>query len=81
MSGRDRCKDKRIEHAVAFLVRCQGASVPEAMCAAEFTLDKSSNTVKQMGVCRAYAKAICDNTKSQQQWKAERRQQRLRRQW
>jgi hypothetical protein len=64
MSGRGWCKDKRIEHAVAFLLRCQGASVPEAMRAAKFTLEESLNTAKQMAVHCAYAKAIFGNTKS-----------------
>ena len=36
------------------------------MRAAKFTLEESLNMAKQMVVCRAYAKAICGNTKSQQ---------------
>ena len=64
MSGRGGCKDKRITHVAAFLLRCQGASVPEAMGAAKFTLDESSNAAKQMAVRRAYAKAIGGKTKS-----------------
>ena len=63
MSGRCWHKDKHIEHAVAFLLQCQGAIVPEAMQAAKFFLDESLNTAKQMAVRRTYAKAICGNTK------------------
>ena len=64
MSGRGGNKDGRVAHAVAFLLRCQGASVPEAMRAAKFTLEESSNTTKQMAVRRAYTKAIGGKTKS-----------------
>ena len=64
MSGRGGNKDARIGHAVEFLLRCQGAKVPEAMRAVKFTLEESLNTTKQMAVCRAYTKAIGGKTKS-----------------
>jgi len=57
MSGRGRNKDVRTGHAVAFLLRCQGAKVPEAMRATKFTLEESTDTMKQMAVRRAYTKA------------------------
>ena len=50
MSGRGRNKDVRTGHAVEFLLRCQGAKVPEAMRAAKFTLEESLDTTKQMAV-------------------------------
>ena len=64
MSGRGGNKDGRVAHAVAFLLRCQGAKVPEAMRAVKFTLKESLNTTKQMAVRRAYTKAIGGKTKS-----------------
>ena len=64
MSGRGGNKDGRVAHAVAFLLRCQGAKVPEAMRAVKFTLKESLNTTKQMAVRRAYTKAIVGKTKS-----------------
>ena len=54
----------RIVHAVAFLLRCQGAKVPEAMRAVKFTLKESANATKQMAVRRAYTKAIGGKKKS-----------------
>ena len=70
MSGRGWCNDKRIEHAVVFLLRCQGASVPEAIHAAKFTLEGRLEMAKQMVVRCAYAKAICGNMKLRRRWKA-----------
>ena len=64
MSGRGGNKDARIGHAVQFLLRCQGAKVPEAMRAVKFTLEESSDATKQMAVRRAYTKAIGGKTKS-----------------
>ena len=72
MSGRGRRNDKCIEHAVVFLLRCQGASVPEAIHAAKFTLEGRLEMAKQMVVSCAYAKAICGNMKLQRRWKASR---------
>jgi hypothetical protein len=57
MSGRDGRKDKRIAHAVTFKMRCQEASIPEAMRAAEFTSAESRNPAKQMAGRRACEKA------------------------
>ncbi len=56
--------DKRIAKAAAFKLRCQSASIPEAMRASKFSLAKSSNPAKQMAVCRAYEKAIRGKTKA-----------------
>ena len=53
-----------IAHAVAFLLRCQGAKVPEAMRAVKFTPDESENRTKQQAVRRAYTKAIGGKKKS-----------------
>ena len=64
MSGRGGNKDGRVAHAVAFLLRCQGAKVPEAMRAVKLTLKESLDIMKQMAVRRAYAKAIGGKTKS-----------------
>ena len=64
MSGRGGNKDGRVAHAVAFLLRCQGAKVPEAMRAVKFTLKESLNTTKQMAVHHAHAKAIGGKQKS-----------------
>ena len=64
MSGRGRNKDVRTGHAVAFLLRCQGAKVPEAMRAAKFTLEESTDRTKQMAVRRAYNKATGGKPKS-----------------
>ena len=64
MSGKGGNKDGRVPHAVAFLLRCRGAKVPEAMRAAKFTLKESLDTTKQMAIRRAYAKAIGGKTKS-----------------
>jgi hypothetical protein len=72
MSGRGQRNNKHIKHAVAFLLRCQGASVPEAMSAAKFILEESLNTARQMAVRCTYTKAICGNTKSRRQWKVPR---------
>ena len=64
MSGRGRNKDVRTGHAVAFLLRCQGAKVPEALRATKFTLEESTDTMKQMAVRRAYTKATGGKPKS-----------------
>ena len=56
--------DKRIAQAAAFKLRCQSASIPEAMRASKFSLAESSNPAKQMAVCRAYEKAIRGKTKT-----------------
>ncbi len=56
--------DKRIAKAATFKLRCQSASIPEAMRASKFSLAKSSNPVKQMAVHRAYEKAIIGKTKA-----------------
>ena len=58
MSGKGRRDDKRIANAVAFKIRCQGASIPEAMSATKFTLKESEDTAKQMAVRCAYQKAV-----------------------
>jgi hypothetical protein len=57
MSGRDGRKDKRIARAVTFKMRCQEASIPEAMRAAEFTSAESRDPAKQMAGRRACEKA------------------------
>ena len=64
MSGKGGNKDARIRHSVEFLLRCQGAKVPEAMRAVKFTLEESLNTTKQMAVRRAYTKATGGKPKS-----------------
>ncbi len=56
--------DKRIAKATAFKLRCQSASIPEAMRASKFTLAESSNPAKQMAVRRAYEKATGGKTKA-----------------
>ncbi len=56
--------DKRIAKAAAFKLRCQSASIPEAMQASKFSLAESSNPVKQMTVHHAYEKAIRGKTKT-----------------
>jgi len=58
VSGSRRREDARIGRAAEFLLRCQGAKVPEAMRAVKFTLKESANATKQMAVRRTYAKAI-----------------------
>ena len=68
MSGKGQLEDKRIEHGVAFLLRCQGASVPEAMPASKFTFKESLNTTKQMAVHHAHAKAIGGKQISSPPW-------------
>ena len=62
MSGKGRREDKRIANAVAFKIRCQGASIPEAMRTTKFTLKDSEDTAKQMAIPRAYQKAITANS-------------------
>jgi len=57
MSGKGRCVDKRIQHTVAYLLRCPTTSVPEAMRACKFSDKESSNAGKQMAVRRAREKA------------------------
>ena len=57
MSRRGGREDKRIVRAVTFKMRCQEASIPEAMRAAEFTLAESKDPAKQMAVHRACEKA------------------------
>jgi len=64
MSGRGGRVDKRIAKAAAFKLRCQSASIPEAMRASKFSLAESSNPAKQMAVRRAYEKAIGGKTKA-----------------
>ena len=64
MSRRGGREDARIGRAVEFLLRCQGAKVPEAMRAVKFTLKESANATKQMAVRRAYTKAIGGKKKS-----------------
>ena len=64
MSERDGRVDKRIAKAAAFKLRCQSASIPEAMRASKFTLAESSNPAKQMAVRRAYEKATGGKTKA-----------------
>ena len=56
--------DKRIAKAAAFKLRCQSASIPEAMRASKFSLAESSNPAKQMAVRRAYEKVIRGKTKA-----------------
>jgi hypothetical protein len=58
MSGKGRRDDKRIASAVTFKIRCQGASIPEAMRATKFTWKESEDPAKQMAVRRAYQKAV-----------------------
>ncbi len=62
MSGKGRRKDKRVVNAVAFKIRCQGASMPKVMHATKFTLKESEDTAKQMAVRRAYQKAVTANS-------------------
>ncbi len=50
-------EDKRIARAVTLKMRCQEASIPEAMRAAEFTSAESRDPAKQMAVRRACMKA------------------------
>ena len=57
-------EDVRIAHAVAFLLRCRGAKVPEAMRAVKFTPEESENPTKQQAVRRAYNKTIGGKNKS-----------------
>ncbi len=57
MSRRGGRKDKRIARAVTFKMRCQEASILEAMRAAKFTLAESKDPAKQMAVRRACMKA------------------------
>ena len=64
MSGRDGREDVCVVHAVAFLLRCQGAKVPEAMHAVKFTVEESLDPTKQQAVRRAYTKAIGGKKKS-----------------
>jgi len=56
--------DKCIARASTFKLRCQSASIPEAMRASKFSLAESSDPAKQMAVRRAYAKVIRDKTKA-----------------
>ena len=58
MSGRGGRVDNRIMKAAAFKLRCESASIPEAMRASKFSLAESSNPAKQMAVRRAYEKLI-----------------------
>ena len=58
MSGRGGRVDYRIPKAAAFKLRCERASIPEAMRARKFTLAESLNPAKQMAVRRAYEKLI-----------------------
>ena len=58
MSGRGGRVDNRITKAAAFKLRCESASIPEAMRTSKFTLAESSNPAKQMAVLRAYEKLI-----------------------
>ncbi len=62
MSGKGRRKDKCIANAVAFKIRCQGASIPEVMRATKLTLKKSEDTAKQMAVRCAYQRAVTTNS-------------------
>jgi hypothetical protein len=62
MSGKGRREDKRIANAVAFKIRCRGASIPEAMRATKYTLKESEDTAKQMAIRRAYQKAVMANS-------------------
>jgi hypothetical protein len=64
MSGRGGRVDKRIAKATASKLRCQSASIPEAMRASKFSLAESSNPATQMAVRRAYEKAIGGKTKA-----------------
>jgi hypothetical protein len=64
MSGRGGRVDNRITKAAAFKLRCESASIPEAMRASKFTLAESSNPAKQMAVRRAYEKLIRGKTKA-----------------
>jgi len=64
MSGRGGRVDYRIAKAAAFKLRCESASIPEAMRASKFTLAESSNPAKQMAVRRAYEKLIGGKTKA-----------------
>jgi hypothetical protein len=54
MSGRGWRVDERIAHTVAFILRCPGLLVPEAMRVCKFTLEESGNTAKQMAVHRSF---------------------------
>ncbi len=48
--------DVRIAHTVVYLLRCPRSSVPEAIWACKFTLDKSASQSKQMMIRRSFAK-------------------------
>jgi hypothetical protein len=64
MSGRGWHKDKRIGHAIAFLLQCPQAHVPEAMLACKFAPAESKNPAKQMAAHQAYTKAIGAQTRA-----------------
>ena len=48
--------DVRIAHPVAFLLRCPGSSVPEAMRVCKYTLKDSADRSMQMAIRRSFAK-------------------------
>ena len=50
--------DVRIAHTVAFLLRCPGSSVPEAMRACKYTLKDRADRSMHMAIHRSFAKAI-----------------------
>ena len=56
MSGRGRRVDVRIAHTMAYLLRCPRSSVPEAMRACKFSLNKSESRSRQMMIRRSFAK-------------------------
>ena len=64
MSGRGRCVDERVAHTVAFLLRCPGSSVPEAMRACKYTLEEIGDPAKQMVIRRSFAKATGGTAKT-----------------
>ncbi len=60
--------DKRIEHTVAYLLRCPRSSVPEAMRALNFSDKESKDARKQMAVHRADSNATTNQQRDQKKW-------------
>jgi hypothetical protein len=56
--------DERIAHTVAFMLRCPGLSVPDAMRASKYSLEESGNPAKQVAIRHSFAKATTDKLKA-----------------
>ena len=56
--------DERVAHTVAFLMRCPGSSVPEAMRACKYTLEESGDPAKQMAIRRSFEESKLLMTKN-----------------